>query len=84
VPEDLLPAIFANVSRITAFNVSAEDAETLGREMDISPDLLTSLDRFQVREKGVYGRIATQPPVPGRGKLEAVRSRTRARYARKA
>jgi hypothetical protein len=82
IPEDLLPAVFANVSDITAFNVSAEDAEFLGKEMDIAPELLTELDRFQTRHKGVYHRMATLPPTPGRGRLEAVRRRTRARYAR--
>ena len=85
VPEELLPAVFANVGRITAFNVSAEDAAFLGREMDLSPQALQDLSKFEAWQKTGLDRtsIKTPPPITPRSRLQAVKSRTIARYTRR-
>jgi hypothetical protein len=82
VPESILPAVFANVSRITAFNVSAEDAEALGPEMDLHPRALTNLTRYEAWQKtGLHtGLMKTLPPAPTSGKLSGAVRNTRARH----
>jgi hypothetical protein len=82
-PEPIIDAVLANVSQITAFRVSAEDAVVLGKEMDIEPALLTNLDKFQTRVSGQYHQVSTFPPAPTQSRLEANRRHTRANYARR-
>jgi len=81
-PNDILSAVFANVGRITAFNVSAEDAERLGPEMNVHPSMLTDLTKYEAWQKtGLHtGLIKTLPPAEPLGRLSAARSNTRARY----
>jgi hypothetical protein len=80
--EELVPAVFANVSKIVAFNVSAEDAEFLGKEMDLAPEALADLPPYRIWVKVGIGRDwrDTEPPVPVQGRLEANRRHTRANY----
>jgi hypothetical protein len=82
VPNDILPAVFANVGRITAFNVSAEDADKLGPEMNVHPSMLTDLTKYEAWQKtGLHtALIKTLPPTEPSGRLNAVRNNTRARY----
>ena len=82
--EDLVPAVFANVSQIVAFNVSAEDAEFLGKEMDLAPNALSDLVKYEAWVKMGLNRwlMPTQPPVPVAGRLEANKRHTRANYTR--
>lgn len=82
--EELVPAVFANVSQIVAFNVSADDAEFLGKEMDLGPQALSDLPPYRIWVKVGIGRDwrDTDPPVPVQGRLEANKRHTRANYFR--
>jgi hypothetical protein len=82
MPKDILPAVFANVGRITAFNVSAEDAAYLSPEMDLAPIQLSDLPPYVAwRKTGIQSfRIETLPPAEPIGRLDAARTNTRARY----
>ena len=84
IPKDLLPAVFANVGQITAFNLSADDAAFLGREMDLNPQMLQDLSKFEAWQKTglVTQLVGTFPPCPTQGRLEGNCKNTRARYAR--
>jgi hypothetical protein len=76
--------VFANVGRITSFNVSAEDARFLSAEMDIHPSLLTDLTKYRARQKtGLETKlIKTVPPARTEGRLVANSRYTCARYRR--
>src|SRR5205823_2881174 len=49
--EPLRQGIFANVGHFTIFNLSAEDAIIIGREMGLAPSQLTDLVKFEVWHK---------------------------------
>lgn len=49
--DSLRQAVFGNMGRFTVFNVSAEDAIILGREMDLAPSQLADLGRFETWNK---------------------------------
>jgi hypothetical protein len=82
--EELVPAVFANVSQIVAFNVSAEDAVFLGKEMDLAPSALCDLVKYRAWVKIGLSKwlMTTSPPVSPQGRLEANKRHTRANYSR--
>jgi hypothetical protein len=44
-------AVFGNVARFTVFNLSAEDAMVVGREMDLHLSKLSDLGKFETWNK---------------------------------
>lgn len=82
LPDGLAPAVFANVNRITAFNLGAEDATFVGKEMDLNPRTLQDLARYEAWQQTRLTRelIKTLPPAPTSGRLSANQRRTAHRY----
>jgi hypothetical protein len=85
VPDLLRQAVFGNVGRFVSFKVGSEDAPLIARELGLhNPEILTDLERFEAWE-----RVGMQPnnfksdaPVRAKGRISAVRNRTRSRYVR--
>jgi hypothetical protein len=91
VPRLLHEAVIGNAGTMIAFRTGASDAPLIAAELGLdNPRALTDLSNFQAYAKliqrGVPSNarwIATQPaPLSGRGRLVAIRARTRARHAR--
>jgi energy-coupling factor transporter ATP-binding protein EcfA2 len=84
----ILPVIFANVQHLTSFQVSAEDARRLSKEVGVEEDVLTTLPTHVCYSRWT-SREERQPPfsfrlaVPTLGPLEqaeVIRLRSRQRY----
>jgi hypothetical protein len=91
LPELLRQAVIGNAGSMVVFRVGAEDAPLLARELGIAtPSALTDTANFSAWIKlirdGVPGDARPidtgLPVVAGSGRLDDVRNRTRARYAR--
>ena len=91
LPPLLRQAVIGNAGSIVAFRIGAEDAPLIGNELGIEHQLtLTDTVNFSAWAKLVRNGsptdarlLATLPPESvGSGSFQAVRSRTRARYAR--
>jgi hypothetical protein len=91
LPELLRQAVIGNAGSMVVFRVGAEDAPLLARELGIeSSSALTDTANFSAWIKVILDGIPTDarpidtqsPEVPQSGRLDAVRNRTRARYAR--
>lgn len=91
LPDLLRQAVIGNAGTIVAFRVGAEDAALLAAELAIeTPRALCDTRNFLAWIKLMQGGlpsdtmpITTLPPLPTAShRLEAVRSRTRARFAR--
>lgn len=89
--DELRQAVIGNAGSVIAFRVGAEDAPLLAREIGLmSPSALTEADNFsswvRLMQDGTPTeprRIETLSPAPpSSGRLDEVRSRTRARHAR--
>jgi hypothetical protein len=83
LPEPVRQAVFGNVRHFTVFNVGAEDAPILAREIDVAEDTLKGLSPFEAWMKnGHRALVKMPPPIAVSGRLEANRRMTRAAYAR--
>jgi hypothetical protein len=87
---EVLPTVLSNVTQLFAFQMSAQDAWTLHRELGVTVEDLVQLDSHQcyVRLKHAEESLPTFslrliPLSPGdQGGAEAIRRRSRARYTR--
>ena len=90
VPPSLRQAVLGNAGTIVSFRIGAEDAPLIAGELGLrNPAVLTETPNFQAWVKLIDGGVPTEPRImqtlpPGltRGRLEAVRARTRARHTR--
>jgi type IV secretory pathway TraG/TraD family ATPase VirD4 len=91
LPDLLRQAVIGNAGSMAVFRVGAEDAPLLARELGIeNTSALTDTANFSAWVKLMNGGIPAEPrpidtfpPDPSEsGRFQAVRSRTRARYAR--
>jgi hypothetical protein len=77
VPEALRQAVFGNVQRFVVFNVGAEDAPLLARELDVHPSALQDQPKFTARIKSgletKYSKMS--PPLPSQARLEFLTTR---------
>ena len=91
LPPLLRQAVIGNAGSIVAFRIGAEDAPLIANELGIENQLtLTDTPNFSAWAKLVRNGVPSEPrpidtlpPEPAStGRLQAVRNRTRARYAR--
>jgi len=90
LPQALRDAVLGNIGTLVVFRIGASDAQILAAELDIKmPSALTDTPNFEAWVKllrnGVPSSaipIRTSPAHISGGRLSAVISRTRARYAR--
>ena len=90
VPEFLQDAVIGTANTTIVFRCGANDAPLLASELDLDqprelkniPDYRAIVRTVQDGFPGNCRRIQTVPPKPAGTRLEAVRRRTRARYAR--
>jgi hypothetical protein len=91
LPPLLRQAVLGNAGSIIAFRVGAEDSALLAAELGIDNELaLADTANFHAWIKLMRNGVPSEPlpfrtlaPGPaGRGQLQAIRNRTRARYAR--
>ena len=91
LPSLLRQAVIGNAGSIVAFRIGAEDAPLIANELGIENQLtLTDTPNFSAWAKLVRNGVPSEPrpidtlpPEPASaGRLQAVRNRTRARYAR--
>ena len=90
VPEALQDAVIGTANTTIVFRCGAKDAPVLGAELDLDqPRQLKNLRNYEAMVRtlrdGLPGNarvVCTLPPKPTGRRLEAVRKRTRARYAR--
>ncbi|OJY65253.1 MAG: hypothetical protein BGP12_18820 [Rhodospirillales bacterium 70-18] len=91
VPDFLQDAVIGTANTTIVFRCGANDASLLASELDMDqPRRLKNLPNYQALVRTIEGdapgnttQIVTCPPAAPLGRLQKVRNRTRARYARK-
>ncbi len=85
----LLPTVLANVKQLMIFHMSAQDAETLNKELGVEPEDIVNLDLYtcyvkmpanSVRQP-TFSLHVVMPPEGDAILAESIRTRCRVRYA---
>lgn len=85
----LLPTVLANIRQIYCFNLSAQDAWTIHRELGVEPEDIINLDSYMcyvklksgVQRRPTFSLQIEQPPVGDVALAEAIRRDSQQKYA---
>jgi hypothetical protein len=85
VPDLPRQSVFGNVGRFISFKIGSEDAPVVARELGFpaTAESLIDLHRFEAWDRSTSvmpKRFKTDGPIATKGRLDAVRRRTRSRY----